>query len=246
MSREAKRFWENYGPHYQSDCQIPVDVHYGPGSPNETDLQLIGPVEGKHVLELGCGGAQCSVAFALQGAFVTSVDIAAAQLEFARDLAASHGVFVTFYERSMEDLSPIASESQDLVFSAYALGYVYDLPTCFREVYRVLKNGGLFVWSQGHPFFILEKETQKPGRSYFDTGWHVYGEGEADIPFAVNQHTVSAYINTMQEAGLVLEQMVEPDSRRRYACDPWYGMWDYVPELMELLPPTIIFKARKR
>src|SRR5690348_4301209 len=96
MSGEAKRFWENYGPHYQRDCKIPVDVHYGPGSPNEADLQLIGSVEGKHVLEVGCGGAQCSVAFALQGAIVTAVDIAASQLAFARDLAASHGVSIDF------------------------------------------------------------------------------------------------------------------------------------------------------
>jgi ubiquinone/menaquinone biosynthesis C-methylase UbiE len=53
----------------------------------------------------------------------------------------------------MTDLSPVPSASQDVVFSAFALGYVDDLPACFGEVYRVLKKGGLFVWSQGHPFF---------------------------------------------------------------------------------------------
>src|SRR5262249_20339584 len=61
MSNEAVEFWEHYGPEYQRSCQIPVDVHYGPGSPNEAHLQLIGPVAGKRILEVGCGGAQCSV-----------------------------------------------------------------------------------------------------------------------------------------------------------------------------------------
>jgi hypothetical protein len=72
MSKEAQRFWEACAAEYQRSCQIPIDVLYGPGSPNEAELGLIGPVEGKHILELGCGGAQCAIAFALQGATVTA------------------------------------------------------------------------------------------------------------------------------------------------------------------------------
>src|SRR5437879_2722289 len=124
MSREAQRWWEAFAPEYQRVCQIPVDVHYGPGSPNEAELQLIGSVAGKAVLELGCGGAQCAIAFAKQGATVTAVDITAAQLTFATDLAARHGVTITFYQRDMTDLAPIPAESQDIVFSAFAFGYV--------------------------------------------------------------------------------------------------------------------------
>ena len=112
-----------------------------------------------------------------------------------------------------------------------------DLAGCFREVYRVLKEDGLFVWSDGHPCFLLDKETKQMSQSYFDT-WNV------DVN--QQQQTMSGCINLMLDAGFVLERVVEPDSRERYPDDPWYGMWDYVPELMALLPPTIIFKARKR
>jgi 2-polyprenyl-3-methyl-5-hydroxy-6-metoxy-1,4-benzoquinol methylase len=245
MSDAVKRFWENYGPVYQRDCQIPVDVQYGPGSPNEAELQLLGPVAGKHVLEIGCGGAQCAVAFAKQGALVSAVDIAAAQLEFARALAHAHGASISFYQRNMADLAPIPDQSQDIVFSAFALGYVEDLRSCFREAQRVLKLDGLFVWSQGHPCYILDGASLRPARSYFKTGMQIYGEGEAEIPFAVNHHTISDYINLLAETGFYVERMVEPDSRNRYPSDPWYGMWDYIPELMGYLPPTIIFKCRK-
>jgi ubiquinone/menaquinone biosynthesis C-methylase UbiE len=145
MSKEAKRWWEAYAAEYQESCQIPIDVIYGPGSPNEAELQLIGLVAGKTVIELGCGGVQCSIAFAKQGAAVTAVDITAAQIAFAHELAMRNGVELSFYQRDIADLSPIASESQDVAFSAFAFGYVDDLPSCFWETYRVLKLGGLFV-----------------------------------------------------------------------------------------------------
>jgi SAM-dependent methyltransferase len=244
MSQEAKRWWEAAGPGYQRKCQIPIDVLYGTGSPSEAELQLLGSVAGKRVLEIGCGGAQCGIAFALQGAIVTGVDIAASQLAFARELAERHHVTIEFHERSMEDLDPIPSGSQDLVFSANAFAYVDDLFSCFREVHRVLKEDGLFVWSRGHPCYdLMDGQTLQPGRSYFETGKFVEGDGP---PFAGFRRTVSDYVNLLADTGFLIERMLEPDSRQRYPYDPWYGLWDYTPELMQKLPPTIIFKCRKR
>jgi SAM-dependent methyltransferase len=246
MSQEAKRWWEAAGPGYQRECQIPIDVHYGPGSPNEAELQLIGPVAGKRVLEIGCGGAQCGIAFALQGALVTGVDITASQLAFARELAEKHNVTIEFHERSMENLDPIPSGSQDLVFSAFAFGYVDDLYSCFREVHRVLKADGLFVWSDGHPYYLFDGQPLQPSHSYFETGKRVEGGDETGPPFACFHRTVSDCVNLLTETGFLIERMMEPDSRQRYPYDPWYGLWNYTPELMEKFPPTIIFKCRKR
>src|SRR5918996_1918367 len=101
MADEAKRWWEMHGRSYQETCQIPIDVLYGAGSPNEESLQLIGPVSGKRVLEIGCGGAQASIAFAKQGAVVTAVDVASSLIEFARELAKEHNVAVEFHQRDM-------------------------------------------------------------------------------------------------------------------------------------------------
>jgi hypothetical protein len=42
-------------------------VRYGPDIPNERAYRLLGNVEGKRVLELGCGGEQASIALAHQG-----------------------------------------------------------------------------------------------------------------------------------------------------------------------------------
>lgn len=245
MPKEAKRWWEANGRAYQEECRIPIDVHYGAGSPNEDDLGLIGSVAGKRVLEIGCGGAQCSIAFAKRGAVVTAVDVAASELEFAQELAARNGVSITFHQLNVEDLSPVMSASQDVVFSACALPYVDDLLSCFREVHRVLAHGGLFVFSQGHPVFdLVNPETLVLEKSYFETGKIVLGE-ESDVPFATNYRKVSDLFNLLVEAGFAAERMIEPDSRERYPDDPWYGRWNNTQALMRKLPATIIFKSRK-
>ena len=245
MTDEAKRWWEMHGREYQETCRIPVDVLYGTGSPNEESLQLIGPVAGKRVLEIGCGGAQASIAFAKQGATVAAVDVAAAVIEYAKELAAEHHVSIEFHQRDMADLSPVASRSQDVVFSAYAFNYVDDLLSCFKEVWRVLKHDGLFVWSGAHPFgHSIDAETLRLQHSYFETGKTVEGE-ETGCAFAKVHRTVSDYFNLLVEAGFVVERIVEPDSRERYPDDPWYGLWGNTPERLRLLPATIIFKSRK-
>ena len=113
-------------------------------------------------------------------------------------------------------------------------------------MHRVLADDGEFVWSQGHPCYdIMDSTTLQPTRSYFATGKVVRGV-ETGVPFAVNYRTLSDYVGLLSAADFVVERLVEPDSRQRYAGDPWYGHWDYTPALMEHLPPTVIFKCCKR
>ena len=49
-------------------------VSYGPDIPNERAYRLLGNVEGKRVLELGCGGEQASIALAHRAADLSDAD----------------------------------------------------------------------------------------------------------------------------------------------------------------------------
>ena len=42
MSKETKKWWEYSSSNYQKESKIPVDIHYGPGAPNEKELKLLG------------------------------------------------------------------------------------------------------------------------------------------------------------------------------------------------------------
>lgn len=239
MLETAKDWWERHGRSFQDFNKHPINILYGDAT--EDELQLIGSVEGKRVLELGCGGAQCSIAFAKRGALVTGVDFAESEIEFARELAWEHGVEIELFQRDMCDLSPIPSESQDVVFSASAFHYVDNLDVCFGEVYRVLKRQGIFAFGVGHPFTeIIDTETMVVNRSYFDTGVHIEGE-DTDSPFAQVDRTISDYINLLVDAGLVVERMMEPGPSKGCAAGPCHPP----KELMAKVPGTLAFKARK-
>ena len=41
MSRETKKWWDYASVNYQKETKMPVDIHYGPGSPNEKHLKLL-------------------------------------------------------------------------------------------------------------------------------------------------------------------------------------------------------------
>ena len=246
MTNDTKDWWDRAAKPYQDDCRIPVDIHYGPSSPNEDELNLLGDVEGRDVLEIGCGGAQCSIAFALRGARVTALDLSDQQLEFARALAARHEVEIAFRQHDIKDLAPIASDSQDIVFSAFALTFVADRKGTFREVCRVLRPGGVFVFSLDHPFFRkVDPETLRVVESYNETGPFSDDRGELGHVM-IYRYNVGDLHEALVEAGLVVQRVIEPDSRKRYSHDPWFGRRGlYFPKILDMVPPTIIYKSVK-
>jgi ubiquinone/menaquinone biosynthesis C-methylase UbiE len=143
-------------------------------------------------------------------------------------------------------LPKIKSISQDIVFSSWALLYVSDLKKCFKEVYRVLKKEGVFVFSTHHPFWeTLDKKSMKVKRCYFDSGRcrEAYKVGV----FEWHRHTISELVNALTNVGFIIERMEEPDYRKKDR----YTSKEVIPEVyrrkaMRLIPRTIIFKARKR
>src|SRR5438445_2106358 len=165
--------WDRHSAGYQAGARLSADVaHYGPDIGTEAELRLLGDLKGKRVLELGCGGAQCSIAFAKQGATAIGVDFSAEQLAFARRLSEREEVRVELRQGDLAELAFLRADSIDLVFSAYAFGYVEDLNRVFRQVHRVLKVGAPLVFSLPHPAYdMIDDDTDEPlliRRSYFD------------------------------------------------------------------------------
>jgi ubiquinone/menaquinone biosynthesis C-methylase UbiE len=242
MTREIKRWWESASKNYQKESKIPISIHYGPGSPGEKEIKLLGKLKGMKVLEIGCGGAQCGIAMAKQGAIVTGIDISEEQLKFARHLADKNRVKMKFYQGDIKSLYQIKANTQDVVFSAWALHYVDNLEKCFKEVYRVLKKNGIFVFSLDHPFFRTAIKTKE---SYFKTGKYVEVFSDKTKKFVAYTHTVSELFDALIKSGLTVERLIEPDSRKKYKDDSWYNLWDFTKKRMSMFPATIIFKARK-
>lgn len=147
-----RRSWNRISEDYQRRSRIPTDdVYYGDFIHGEEELKLMGDVKGKRVLEVGCGGGQNSIVLAKQGAIVSGIDLSEKQIAYARALAKREDAKVDFFVGDMQDLSRFSDASFDIVVTAVSLLYVENLDRTFAEVYRVLKDGGIFVFSEGHP-----------------------------------------------------------------------------------------------
>jgi len=247
---DMRRAWNRTSAGYQNRHQIPTDsAHYGPWAPDENELRLLGDVRGQDILEAGCGGGQCSIAFAKQGARASGIDLSDEQIAYARRLAAKEGVDVSFYQGDAADLSRFPDSSFDVVFSAYALLYVPEIERCLAEVQRVLRPGGQFIFSFDHPFRDcfwddeLDENTASLARSYFVRGpleWRFSSSREWMRSF---HHTIGDWVDMLHAAGLQVQRILEPEpGLPPEEENSWSGSYDL--EMAKLAPQTIIFVMR--
>lgn len=250
MTKYIEKRWDKLSSTYQKDSKIGTrSAHYGPYAPDENKLNLLGNVKGKKILEMGCGGGQCSIAFAKQGARCTALDISSEQLKYAEELAKKENVSIEFLKKDIQTLKGIKSSNYDIVFSSYSLQFIFDLTKCFKEVHRVLKKGGIFVFSFEHPFFSsLSPETFKINKNYNKAEKIEETETWPDgskTKFIAYRRKISHIFHSIQETNLVLENIIEPLQKRK---DWKEGRWKniYPQKLIEKIGPTIIFKTKKK
>jgi 2-polyprenyl-6-hydroxyphenyl methylase/3-demethylubiquinone-9 3-methyltransferase len=101
--------------------------------------------QGKSVLDLGCGGGFVSEELARRGACVVGVDPASALVEVAKNHARESKLEIDYRVGTGEAI-PAADASFDVVVCVDVLEHVADLDKVLKEVHRVLKPGGLFLY----------------------------------------------------------------------------------------------------
>ncbi|MCP3957633.1 MAG: class I SAM-dependent methyltransferase [bacterium] len=112
---------------------------------NRHCLRLMGPLEGKRILDLGAGLGETSVYFALQGARVTAVDISPEMTRRAEQLAAFHGTSIETVASPLERLD-VADGGFDFVYGANVLHHVTDIEATLELACRALVPGGMCLF----------------------------------------------------------------------------------------------------
>ena len=143
--------WNRLGPkiigeiEQAPDKQIVRSLHWLAGS-NEL-LDVLSPMKGKKILELGCGWGRSSIFLARQGAKVTGVDIGPDLILAAQALAKANRVECDFQTADIVKL-PFPDGSFDAVFGVTILHHLSqtDVDLALAETARVLRSWGKAVF----------------------------------------------------------------------------------------------------
>lgn len=253
-SRRASRRWWDADAEQYHDAHaefLGVDSPGGefiwcPEGLHEGDMGLLGEVAGKRVLEIGCGSAPCSRWLAGQGAAAVGLDLSMGML--SRGLAAMTrgGPRVPLVQADAESL-PFADESFDLACSAFgAVPFVADSALVMREVARVLRPGGRWVFSVNHPMrWIFPDDPGPTGLvatvPYFDRTPYTEVDGDGNPVYVEHHRTIGDRVREIVGAGLVLDDIVEPEWPEW--LDREWGQWS--PLRGQYFPGTAIFVSHK-
>ena len=107
--------------------------------------EWLGKLSGKRILGLASGGGQQIPIFSALGAKCTVLDYSSEQCKSERLVADREGYDVDIIKADMTKKLPFNDETFDIIFHPVSNCYVEKVEPIFKECYRVLKRGGLFL-----------------------------------------------------------------------------------------------------
>ncbi len=170
-------------------------------------LSLLPNVDGKKVLDAGCGPGSYSEWLVKHGAEVVAIDVSPKMVELARNrLPARVKIHLADLGQPLDFLE---KDTFDVILAPLVLDCIEDWDSLFNEFHRILSGDGLLVFSVCHPFteFLLRSD----GR-YFDTElveaeWKGFGPS---VTMPSYRRPLDAMLSSLAGARFTLDRIVEP------------------------------------
>lgn len=201
---------------------------------------LLPDVDGRHVLDAGCGSGVYAAALADRGGKVTGVDVSDAMLAEARERVPE----ATFHQADLaEGLDVIDTDSVDVVLCQHVFSHLPDLKPVLAEFDRVLVDGGVLVVSTHNPVhdYVVVRDGEYPAvgvDDHLDPGIDappdapnypdverfdiLWGSTEGSNRGTYYRRPVEGLFTPLLDAGFTVESVVEPtidDSEQGSADD---------------------------
>ncbi|MFW9793189.1 MAG: class I SAM-dependent methyltransferase [Candidatus Thorarchaeota archaeon] len=210
----------------------------GRGTPHHRKIlnpcveNLLGDVKGKKLLDAGCGEGYLARYYTKKGAVVTAIDLSKRLIEVSKELTEQEEIKIDYRIDNVCFIESVSNAEFDIVLSNLVLLNVPCLDEAIREFHRVLKVGGVLVFSIVHPAFnsygpgswqMGEKNPEtnrregiyyKVDRYFEEEEYESYWKGKHGNrfpePISFFHRTLSTYLNTLANAGFRLLKFVEP------------------------------------
>jgi malonyl-CoA O-methyltransferase len=186
---QTKQAYAQWASTYDSDRNRTRDLD------EVVTRKLLGGLNFKSILEIGCGTGKNTLLLAQIGEHVRALDFSEEMIAQARHKSSAANVDFTVAD--ITERWPVDDASIDLISCNLVLEHIADLMHVFAEAARVLMNDGRFIISELHPF-----------RQYQGTVAEFTRE-EQSVKIPAFVHHLSDFLEAATANGLALVQLNE-------------------------------------
>lgn len=184
-------------------------------------LEKLGDVQGKKILDLGCGEGGYSRELAKRGADVVAIDCSELSIIYSKEQSEINGLTIQHFVRNSNDLYGIDDSTFDIVLCSMMLMDCEDLEGTIKEVVRVLKPSGKLFASVLHPCFDgnhsegIGRQGEGIDRQVVVKNYFTPSHWEAPLPSGntsvIWRHrTLEDYVKVFITSGLTIVDLNEP------------------------------------
>lgn len=207
-------------------------------------LDIIGPVNGKEILDLYCGAGYLSRRLATMGAKITAIDSSERLIGIARELNKRENSKIEYAIAEPTDLSVVEDSTFDDVICNMGLMITRDLAGTVAELARLVKLGGRFIFSIIHPCFGMPDSCwvkDSEGHNIYKSvdNYHTEGWWPSELTGMIRSRskakhrTLSRYVNALSARGFNVRRIVEPKpSLEALTLKPQLDIYERVPPVM--------------
>lgn len=177
---------------------------------------VINDYSNKKILCLASGGGKQAPLFSASGADVTVFDISEEQLKYDQKIAKEYNLSLKTIKGDMCDLSIFSSNEFDMVINPVSVTYIEDTNPVFKEVSRVLKPGGKFIFGAPNPLiYLFSEELESKGVLQVKYKIPYYGKDyikKSDIEKGdsiENSHTLESLIGGITRNNMTIHGFIE-------------------------------------
>jgi ubiquinone/menaquinone biosynthesis C-methylase UbiE len=197
--------YAEWAPKHWASAEITWGIWHAP----ETELQILGDVDGLDVVDLGCGTGYFSAWLARRGARPVGVDVTPAQLATARAMMDQVGPRFPLIEASAERV-PLPDSSFDLALSEYGAAIWCDPYRWIPEAARLLRPGGRLAFLATTPILMMvEPMFGQAGRELLRDYFGMHRFDWPDDHSVEFQLPYGEWIRVFRANGLEVERLVE-------------------------------------
>lgn len=224
IKEEVVRYWDKNAKIWTCQVRKRKDV-YREYFNNPAFLRFLGKIKGKKVLDAGCGEGYNTRIFARMGAKVVGIDISKKLIDYATQAEVRNPLGIKYYVSSFTNLKIFENDYFDLVISTMAMMDSPNFDKAVKEIFRILRPGGEFIFSILHPCFITKgfnwirvgDEDRLTVSHYFDERvrigeWRFHKASRKVLPFKLPAFylPLSKILKTLIKNGFILKDIEEP------------------------------------